>query len=524
MKKILFGLTALALFTSSVFALVVDEEYTILRGETVKLRASGINRVSVYTEGIVEAVDATPMYIEVMGMEQGETFVELGTKSSRKIFKVSVLEKDPDVLMEKLENLIYQQLGYTQINIVKNSLTNRILLEGQLPEEDMKKVEKLLGDYSKEVDNFLTKKESEDIVEIEVKIIDITETAGRNMGIQWPSSLSYGEDGDEVTLTSGANKKIDHFHMNPLFDFMETQNRSTLNATINFLVSSGQAEILSNPTLSCLSGKEASLKVGGSVPILTTADEGGTSVEFVEYGIGLSVSPVVREDELIEVNLQVDISDIDTTLELGSDTETTASAPSTTSRTTSTVVLMEQDKTLSISGLIKNTTSDTISKFPWLCDVPVLGRFFSNSNKSNEKTELVILLTPRVKKMRKNASKEKVKEFKKQVSVLSMHREPTAQDNHISEYAVKVRERILASMEYPQDALRAGWETQVKVSIHLAEDGYLLGAKLMESSGLKIFDDNLIETIKAIKYFPVFPSSITSKELWLEVPFVFSLD
>lgn len=516
MKKIISGILLWVTFVSFAFSAVVDDEFTLLKGETARVSVSGVQRLSMYTPGVVDVVKTDKAYLEFIAANTGQTLVEVGTKTGKKMYRFSVFEDDIDDLEQKIKQIL-EQFGYRDVKVSKNTLTNRILLSGDLPEEDLQKVTTLIGDNMSYVDNFLVAKESEDIIEIDVEIVEVNSDATKSLGISWPSAYSYGESSVDARVL---DEEMATFV--PLYDFMKNQQRSRISATLNFLVTEGKAEILSNPKLACISGKEATLQVGGAVPVLTTSAENATSVEYVDFGISLNIAPKLRDDDLIEVNLNIDITDVTSTASLGTGTNITASAPATTTRSTQTVVLMEDMQTLSLSGLIKKKSDDELTKLPWLAEVPVLGKFFQDKRRTGEDIELVILMTPRVKKIKKKDTR--IQDYANEMKVLTREYVPVNDKELIAEYAGKVRETILSSISYPEQARRAGWEAAMTVSMHLADDGYLLSVKQTKSSGYNVFDELLVETIKAIKYYPVFPASIKEKELWLDIPFEFKLD
>jgi len=522
MKNWVTGVLLCFFFQATGFPLTADDDFTILKGEILKIEENKIKRVLMYEEGILEIINTKPGFVEFMGRESGETMVEIQTGTAKKIYRVNVTETDTEDLMMRLRKALFMHFSQDDISLSKNPLTGRIVMSGSLEEEELARVDALLGDYSRYVDNFLVKKESEDLVEISIDVIELSKDASQVLGVTWPAQFKYGEQeafgGGDITVTPSGQT------FRPFFDILAgTQLRSSIGATIDFLVSNGKAEILSNPKLACVSGKEASLQIGGSVPVLTTADEGGTAVEYQSFGISMNISPIVRPDGLVELNLSVDVSDVADTLTLGSPSNTTASAPSTTSRSTSTVVLMKDQETLGISGLIKKKSSEVIRKLPWLADVPVLGTFFKHTSKSSGgDIELVILVTPRIKRIDK--PKRDAREYAGNVKVLTRNEDVAQDKRFIGEYAHKIRTVILSSLEYPEEARRAGWQAKVKVSVHLSADGYLLGVKMMEPSGYKMFDDRLMKTIEGIRHYPPFPGGVPEKELWLDIPFVFELN
>jgi type II secretory pathway component GspD/PulD (secretin) len=178
------------------------------------------------------------------------------------------------------------------------------------------------------------------------------------------------------------------------------------------LIQEGKARILSRPRLSCQSGKEAKLVVGGEVPVLSGSITPGTSgsssvgattgatVEYKEYGVILNIKPRLEESGRIHLNLDVNVS------EVGDPVSTSyALAYTMTKRTATTELFLNDGQTMALGGLIKKKSSEDLRRMPWLSDIPVLGMFFrqrttkegwkSDTDKVND-TELFITLTPRL--------------------------------------------------------------------------------------------------------------------------------
>lgn len=529
MKKFAILLMFMFAFQATGFSTVVLEEYQILKGEILELKVSGIKRLLMYEQGILDPVSTKKNKIELMGLEAGETIVEIGTATGKKLYKVSVVDKDMDEIVEKITRLLHDDMHFSDIRISKNELTNRILLSGDISEKQLERIDTLLGDYAEYCDNFLEKKESEDIVEVDVEIVEVNKTRAKQLGIR----------GFATSGQIGVHQS-DIFTFRPFFDALDPASyvagavfggdgdteasNGNSNLWLDFLIDNDVINVLSRPRVACISGKEASLNIGGSIPILTTGSENQTSVEFQSYGIDLSIAPVVRDDGYVELNLNVSVSEPTSTVTLGGGNEgTTASAPGTETRSTSTAVLVKADETLSISGLMKTKDDINMTKFPWIADIPVLGMFFRHKALAGNDLDLMIMVTPKVKKLDKTKEEEQIDEYAKETKVLSYQPVTQSKRERIAAYTSQVRERILASLVYPQEALHAGWEAQIKVSVHIAEDGYLMGATIIDDSGHPIFDDNLLRTIKDIDFFPRFPPSIKERELWLEIPFVFEI-
>jgi len=164
---------------------------------------------------------------------------------------------------------------------------------------------------------------------------------------------------------------------------------------VNALRSAGVINILSTPTILTSDNKEAEIFVGENVPfkgkieVSTTTNPSLQSIERKDTGITLKLTPQISEGESVKLDIYQEISAVKP-LKTG-DTDLT-----TTKRTAKTSVVVQNQETVAIGGLIQEKENETISKVPLLGDIPGLGWLFKSTTKSREKTNLLILLTPRI--------------------------------------------------------------------------------------------------------------------------------
>lgn len=158
-------------------------------------------------------------------------------------------------------------------------------------------------------------------------------------------------------------------------------------------------KILAEPTLVSSNGQEGSFLVGGRIFIPVTQSTGGLTGGVVtlverEYGVGLKFVPTILDGGRISLKVAPEVSQIskDVTVQTGgSDT-----IPSFTTRKVSSTVQMNDGEYLVIGGLIQNNAIENMKAFPFLGQLPVLGALFRSSEFTSDKTELVIVITPRL--------------------------------------------------------------------------------------------------------------------------------
>ncbi|RUO62605.1 secretin N-terminal domain-containing protein [Pseudidiomarina insulisalsae] len=164
----------------------------------------------------------------------------------------------------------------------------------------------------------------------------------------------------------------------------------------NLQQSSNLVNVISNPTLVVRDGIAASIQVGNDIPTVgstTFTDDLQSQTQSVEYrktGVQLTVTPTINAQGLVVLQIDQTISNTSPT------GPSVAGNPSIFERSIKTEVIAQSGQTVLLGGLISENNSSGDSKVPLLGDVPVLGNLFKSKSESNEKTELVIFITPRI--------------------------------------------------------------------------------------------------------------------------------
>jgi pilus assembly protein CpaC len=156
----------------------------------------------------------------------------------------------------------------------------------------------------------------------------------------------------------------------------------------------GHARTLAEPNLTALSGDTANFLAGGEFPIPVPQEDGVITVEFKEFGISLAFTPTVLDDGLFNLSVSLEESAIDRT-QAPAQVEGFI-VPGLVTRRADTTVEVRDGQSFAIAGLLRNDFADTISQFPGLGDLPVLGALFRSTGFARQETELVILVTPRL--------------------------------------------------------------------------------------------------------------------------------
>ena len=243
-------------------------------------------------------------------------------------------------------------------------------------------------------------------VRLEAQIIEISSDNAKDLGIQYGIDgsggvFSVGENNDRTTNTEiyqywdTENNRWDTYTISTDSDVANFVKRplkwmehrfGPINATISALVSKGKAKVLSRPSITTLSGEEASIQVGGQIAYSVINSYGNANTKFKDYGIILQLKPIVDAENRISSAIHTEVSS------LGG--QAADGQPIIFTRRADTVMTLESGSTIVIGGLMDSSESKVITKIPLLGDIPIIGEFFKHTSKSRDKRELIILITP----------------------------------------------------------------------------------------------------------------------------------
>ena len=174
-----------------------------------------------------------------------------------------------------------------------------------------------------------------------------------------------------------------------------TGNTINFSVMLKALKQTGALNVLSTPTILTSDNKEAEIFVGENVPFQTGTTQSTittTSVERKDVGISLKLTPQVSEGDFVKLDIYQEIADVKESVTVGANTTDRI----TTKRSAKTSVVVKDAETVSIGGLIQEKTELSESKVPLLGDIPLLGWLFKSKSNEKKKTNLLILLTPRI--------------------------------------------------------------------------------------------------------------------------------
>jgi len=249
---------------------------------------------------------------------------------------------------------------------------------------------------------------------IEARIVTASSNFSESMGIRW-GGLGFGSynDGSLLTQTGGSLTTVgevrgsiaaggpvsftspDHLIVdlgigNPdatAFAIGFVDEKFLLELELSALESEGSAEVIARPKVITADKQQASISSGVQIPYQEASSSGATSVSFIDAVLGLDVTPQITPDDRIIMELEISQNTVGAVFN---------GVPSINTNTIKTQVLVDDGETIVLGGIFTTQTTESVTKTPFIGDLPYVGRFFRRNTKSDQKQELLIFITPRI--------------------------------------------------------------------------------------------------------------------------------
>ena len=346
-----------------------------------------ITRVSIGDPLIADVIVVNKQEIYLLGKKSGATNIILWYDDGQTLAIDLSIGADTEGL-----RLLFSQILKNETDIKITPAGDSLVLTGKVSDAiTVQQSIKLAEEFSsKKVINMLSTNDLPQVL-IEVKIAEIDKTVADNLGIQ----------------ISGTNFSFNMLSGAPALGFGATASATTGAGTglstswLQANIQSGVIKILAEPNIMAISGQEGQFLAGGIIfiPIPQTSGTGGGAVITLQqqpYGVGLKFTPTVLGGGKVNLQVQPEVSEVNSQGVVVSANGTTLVLPSITTRKASTTVQLFDGQSFAIAGLIKNNVTSSISMFPGLGNLPIIGALFRSSSFQTNRSELIIVVTPRI--------------------------------------------------------------------------------------------------------------------------------
>lgn len=315
----------------------------------------------------------------VIGNTEGTTGIAFFDENQR---LVGSIDLEVSVDTTRLKSAIRQNVPDADIDV--RTTNGQVVLSGSAPDA-------VSADLANEIASRFTEDEGSIInsvnitssqqVQLNVRFVEVNRDAGNQLGVDFSSnpgsSVGFNQTSGIVDTAAQLFGQI-------------VSNGLDIDYTIKALEERGVARRLAEPNLVTRSGEEAEFLAGGEVPITLGVQDGIPVVEYREFGIGLKFKPTVLKHGLIALDIEPEVSSVDSSS--GGD------FPTFLTRRAKTSVDLKSGQTFMIAGMFSAENSVTAKDVPGIGRVPVLGSLFSSKEFARNETDLVMLVTPHLVK------------------------------------------------------------------------------------------------------------------------------
>ncbi len=393
----------------------------VMVGKSLLINTSErLKRISVTDPAVADALVVTPTQVLVHGRTPGEVSLLIWDELERsRSFDLRV-DVDVTAAAEEIHRIFPDEL------ITVSPSRNALVLNGHVSTEDVSKRAGLIGEaYTKNVVNVLTYGPlgAQEVL-LEVKFAEVDRTALNQIGInllstgagnvlssigtgQFGSVTGLGAISDNITTratpypdvptpTTGPGVKATPVTASvDLLNLFLFSPELHLGAAIKALQSRNLLQILAEPNLIAVNGKEASFLAGGEFPFPVVQPSQGlntVTIQFKQFGVQLKFTPVITPAGLIHLHVSPEVSTLDfgNGVTIGGQT-----IPALSTRRAETEFELQDGQSFIIAGLMDNRVTTLMNRVPGLGDLPILGNLFRSKSYQRNNSELVVLVTAR---------------------------------------------------------------------------------------------------------------------------------
>jgi len=362
-----------------------------------------LKRVSVTDPSVADALVVTPTQVLVNGLAPGEVSLLIWDEYERSQSFDLRVDVDITAATEEMHRLFPNE----KIEVTPSR--NAIVLSGHVTTEDVAKhAGSLASAYSKNVVNVLTfgPVGAEEVL-LEVKFAEVDRSVLTQLGVNLLSTGAGNTIGSTTTGQFGGTTGIGTINdtgsnspfpttatISNVLNMFFFNPQVHLGAVIEALKTKNLLQILAEPNLIAVNGKEASFLAGGEFPFPVAQQNASgiatVTIQFREFGVRLKFTPVIQPNGNIHLHVAPEVSTLDF-----ADAVTVAGTtiPAISTRKADTEFELQDGQSFVIAGLMDNRVTNVANKVPLLGDIPILGNFFKSKSDQKSNSELMVLCT-----------------------------------------------------------------------------------------------------------------------------------
>jgi len=351
-----------------------------------------IQRISYANAELLDAVAINSKEILVNGKAPGETSLIIWQRNgNRLVFDLTV--RPSSAKLEAVRQQIARDFPDTDINVTFDNDT--VFVRGTVKDVvAADRVKDIASSLGKVVNLLRVDIPAEDPqILLKVRFADVDRGASLQLGFNMASGAfntgsALGTSAPPISVDGGQSVSI-----SDTVNLLLFRRDINLVAALQALQTRSLAQVLAEPNLLTINGKQASFLAGGEFPYpqVQPGGAGGITIVFKEYGVRLSFIPTITPRGTIRLQVAPEVSALDFTNALSIQGYP---VPGLTTKRFQTEVELESGQSFVIAGLLNNTVTESFSKVPGISSIPVLGNLFKTKTTNRNNSELLVLITP----------------------------------------------------------------------------------------------------------------------------------
>ena len=381
-----------------------QEKITVGTGKTYLLdMPMNIERVSIAAPQTAEAVPVSARSVMINGLAPGQTSLLVWLNDgTRREYDLDVLFNPARVQMAREQ--VAREFGTNVQMAVDNGA---VYLSGRVRDSFEADRALQIATALGKVVNLLrvdTPPQERQVL-LRVRFADVDRSKSSDLGMNilgtikgYPFAAATGANNPptiSTTATGKAGGSATAFSLTDSLNILLFDPAANIGATIKALAAQNILQILAEPNVLAMNGKEASFVAGGEFPFPNLQGGGGgvgqITVSFREFGIRLHFLPNITPRGTIRLHVTPEVSSLDYANSLSIQG---ATIPALNTRRVDTEIELQSGQSFAIAGLLDNRTTESLSKIPGLADIPVLGKLFTSRQISKQNSELLVIVTP----------------------------------------------------------------------------------------------------------------------------------
>lgn len=365
-------------------------------GEVVTLKQP-VSSLFAADPSVIEVHPASPTSLFVFGKGVGETVLVATDANGREIARYRVSVTPSHYAADRLAGQVPGSAPGEAVTA--ESEPGGMIVRGTVrtPEEadDVMNQAKIISPSGSVVNQLNVREPIQ--VELKVRIAYMSRNVTRQLGVDWGAVTAAGFNIGKFTIHGTTGTESPSISGTTAGALGVTFPGGTFEGVIDALASDNLAHIVAEPTLTTLSGTQASFLVGGQFPIPVSEQNNEVTIEFKSYGVQLVFTPTVFSDGRIALQVAPTLSQLSNA---NSVTETSAGSsaaitvPSLLVQQASSTVILGSGQGMALAGLLEDQSNQTDNAVPGIGELPVLGALFRGDSYQRAEQELVITVTP----------------------------------------------------------------------------------------------------------------------------------